>query len=61
MKNDMTYKDLLNQLANLTEKQLNQTVTVFHGSQDEYYPVYSTGVTNEADVLDADHFYLDVD
>ena len=57
----MTYQDLLNQLVNLTEEQLNQTVTVFHGSQDEYYPVYSTGVTNEADTLDAYHFYLDID
>lgn len=57
----LTYRELLTQLNNLTEEQLNQTVTVFHGSQDEYYPVHSTGVTNAADTLDADHFYLDID
>jgi len=57
----MTYQDLLNQLANLTAEQLNQTVTVYHGSQDEYLPVYSTGTTHENDILDENHFYLNID
>jgi len=57
----MTYKDLLISLLNLNVEQLNQTVTVYLGSQDEYYPVHSAGVTNAADVLDENHFYLDID
>jgi len=61
MKNDMKYKDLLNQLANLVQAQLNQTVTVYQRSQDEYYPVNKAHFTHADDVLDQNHFYLDIE
>lgn len=53
----MTYKDLLNQLQNLTEEQLNSDVAVYDTGTDEYYQlnvefVFTTG---ECDVLDVDH------
>ena len=54
----MTYKELLEQLLMLDEKQLGQTVTVHEPYQDEYIAVAYAGVTNEADVLDENHFYL---
>jgi len=57
----MTYKELLDKLKSLSDDQLNQTVTVFHGSTDEFYSVHSTGITHENDVLDANHFYLEID
>lgn len=58
---NMTYKDLLNKLNSLSEEQLNQNVTIFHGSQDEFYPVYKSDFAHENDVLDKDHFYLQID
>ena len=54
----MTYKELLEQLLMLDEEQLGQTVTVYEPYQDEYIAVAHAGVTNEADVLDENHFYL---
>lgn len=53
----MTYKDLLNQLQNLTEEQLKCDVAVYDTGVDEYYQlnvefVFTTG---ECDVLDVDH------
>jgi len=53
----MTYKELLNQLSQLTEEQLNEDVTVYDTGTDEYYQlkvelVYST---QECDVLNLDH------
>ena len=57
----MTYKELLDKLKSLSNDQLDQTVTVFHGSTDEFYPAHSTGITHENDILDANHFYLEID
>jgi hypothetical protein len=54
----MTYQQLLEQLTMLNEDQLGQTVTVHDPYQDEYIAVVHTATTNEADVLDEDHFYL---
>jgi hypothetical protein len=53
----MTYKELLNQLSQLTEEQLNEDVCVYDTGTDEYYQlkvelVYST---EECDVLNLDH------
>jgi hypothetical protein len=53
----MTYKELLNQLSQLTEEQLNSDVCVYDEGTDEYYQlkvelVYST---QECDALDLDH------
>ena len=51
----MTYKELLNQLSQLTEEQLNQDVCVYDEGADEYY---QQGVGVElvyCDVLNLDH------
>ena len=55
----MTYKDLLEQLSELSFEQLNQTVTV-QVSDDEYFPVNETGIAVDDDVLDEDHFVLSI-
>jgi len=52
----MIYQDLLDELLNLDEEQLQQTVTIF--SQDEFVSVSHTEITNEADILDENHYYL---
>jgi hypothetical protein len=54
----MTYKELLQQLQQLTEEQLNQDVAIC--SEDEPDDVWQHGVelvfaTEECDVLDLDH------
>lgn len=54
----MTYRELLEQLEELSDEQLDQTVTVHEPYQDEYIAVVHSATTSEADVLDADHFYL---
>ena len=54
----MTYGELLDQLITLNAEQLQQTVTVHDPYEDEYIAVVHTATTNEADVLDEDHFYL---
>ena len=53
----MTYKELLQQLQQLSEDQLNEDVCVYDTDTDEYYQlnvelVYST---QECDVLNLDH------
>ena len=53
----MTYKQLLQQLQQLSEDQLNEDVCVYDTGTDEYYQlnvelVYST---QECDVLNLDH------
>lgn len=58
----LTYRELLNRLQKLTPEQLNQSVTVYHGSVDEFFPVYTTDVTyTDDDRLDFNHFYLEID
>jgi hypothetical protein len=57
----MTYKELQLELSLLSAEQLNQTVTIFHCSQDEFYPVKDSDTSYEGDVLDANHFYLKID
>ena len=53
----MTYRQLL---ANLTEEQLDQTVTVYVVGINEYYPCHLE-VTDVDDVLDEGHAYLKFD
>jgi len=53
----MTYKELLQQLQQLSEDQLNEDVCVYDTGTDEYYQlnvelVYST---QECDILNLDH------
>ena len=54
----MTYRELIEQLSELSCEQLDQTVTV-QVSHDEYVPVYETGIADD-DVLDEDHFVLSI-
>ena len=56
----MTYKELLEQLQNLTPEHLDQTVTVLDTYTDEFTAIVDTDVVNEqiTDALDPDHFYL---
>jgi len=56
-----TYRELAIQLLKLNEEQLDQTVTIYSGNQDEYHGVVGTHFTSKTDVLDADHFYLEID
>ena len=56
----MSYKELLEQLQNLPQERLDDTVTVFDSYTDEYTAIIDTDVANEefCDVLDPGHFYL---
>ena len=56
----MTYRELLEKLKTLTVDQLNQDVTVFVATEEEYYPVATVAVTVEDDVLDPDHIVLEI-
>jgi hypothetical protein len=53
----MTYKELLNQLQQLSEEQLNKDVAVYDGNEYEYYQssVEFVFTTDAQDVLDVDH------
>jgi len=53
----MTYKELLNQLSQLTEDQLNSDVAIYDTGADEYYQLKVEFVfaTEECQVLDVDH------
>ncbi len=53
----MKYKELLDQLQQLTEEQLNQDVAVYDTGTDEYYQLKVEFVfsTEECDVLDVNH------
>jgi hypothetical protein len=54
----ITYKELLNQLQQLTEEQLNQDVAICsEDDEDEYYQasVELVFATDECQVLDVDH------
>ena len=53
----MTYEDLLIELANLSEEQLKQDVTVYHDYEGDYYQsdVEFVFATEECDALNLDH------
>ena len=57
----MTYAELLEALNKLNPEQLNQTATVYNGSVDEYYPVNGCSVVAFDDVLDKDHFFIEIE
>jgi len=56
----MTYKDLLEELQKLDEKELEQTATVYDSYTDEYTAIIDTDRANEefCDVLDEGHLYM---
>ena len=53
----MTYKELLNQLQQLSEEQLNQDVAIWDDVSNEYYQsdVYFEFADDTQDVLDLNH------
>ena len=56
----MTYKQLLEQLQQLSPERLEDTVTVHDPYQDEMIAVIhtETAAFDDTDVLDPGHFYL---
>lgn len=56
----MTYRQLLQELQNLPEDRLNDTVTVHDPYEVEFIPVVHTNIASEIDndVLDPGHLFL---
>jgi len=56
----MTYAQLLNRLYKMPKDRLEDTVTVFDPSNDEFLPVITTGEVHaeKEDRLDPGHCYL---
>ena len=55
----MTYRELLEELKQLTPTQLGQDVTVYLSDLDEYIAAWEVGVAVEdQSVLDEDHIVL---
>ena len=57
---NITYRQLKKILDNCSDEQLDQTVTVFDVTTDDYYSSIKTEITNEetCDVLDDKHLVL---
>jgi len=53
--NEMTYRELLENLKNLSENQLDMDVSVRDVQTDEYFSGSSFVITDETDVLDENH------
>ena len=51
----MTYRELLENLKNLSENQLDMDVSVRDVQTDEYFSGSSFVITDETDVLDENH------
>jgi hypothetical protein len=56
----MTYQQLLEQLQQLPQERLQDTVTVLDPYESEYIAVFDTNTADPAvnDVLDEGHFFL---
>ena len=50
-----TYRQLLEALLELSQEELDLSVTIYDSSREEYYPLNYTGKTEGDDVLDSDH------
>lgn len=61
----MTYRDLLNQLKDLSQERLDDDVTVYLTLSEETIPVNSSFTVSNSDpqagILDEGHFVLQVD
>lgn len=55
----ITYRDLLESLEDLTEDQLDMTVTVYDADLDEYFPVNNATISNDDDILGHNHLVLE--
>jgi hypothetical protein len=58
----MTYAELIAELQSLDPARLQDTVTVYVSSQDEFYAVneFQIAVSDDNDVLDDGHAYLEI-
>jgi len=54
----MTYKDLLQRLLELDEKQLDMTLTVLHREDDEWFPATFAVYTGQNDVVQNGNPYI---
>jgi hypothetical protein len=56
----MNYKQLIEKLNTLPPERLEDTVTVYDETRDEFLPVVDSEIANPdtIDVLDEGHFYL---
>lgn len=54
----MTYRELLSKLQAMTQDKLDDDVTVYFESHDEYFAVNSLNVQDGDDVLHDGHRYL---
>ena len=57
----MTYQHLIEELKKMSQEQLEQDVTVFVSSLEEYMPVFSVAVAATMDVLDPGHIVLEIE
>lgn len=57
----MTYKQLAEEIAKLSDEQKNMDVTVYLNEQDEYYPAEVLGIAVDDGVLDENHPVLTVE
>ena len=55
---NMTYRQLANLIASLTEEQKDANVTILCRTQDEFFPVIGCDTQDGDDVLDDNHPYL---
>lgn len=56
----MNYRELQQILSEMSEQELDQTVTAYLNFEDEFIAVTSVLVAEESDVLDKGHIYLSV-
>ena len=56
---NLTYRQLLEWLKKFNDEQLDSNVSVHIKDADEWYPVEATAFTEEDDVLDKGHPYLE--
>jgi hypothetical protein len=58
----MTYKELLQQLQELDERQLNQSVLVYHIESKTLEPVNSADLSTSGldGLIDSDHLFLSI-
>ena len=56
----MTYRQLFDYLKTLSKEDLAKNVTVFDSNSEEFMPVSSVKVTDEDDILDAGHPFLEI-
>jgi Mlc titration factor MtfA (ptsG expression regulator) len=56
----MTWKELKAHIEVMDEQQANTDVTI-HTDEDEFFPVVGIDFSEEDDVLDKNHPYLDIE